>query len=167
MGAKLFFLLLVLIAVAFFFTMAVGAGHNNSQDPPPASGSSAQQDYVMKNPPPPWIGNMIGFLSPKLSLPQKEFRFGAVPIMVDVPAGSTRYRNATIRVTTGCTPVDCSVNIAYQSKNDEGKDMNLDQQTWTPSSKDKPDQASLVIMESGGTLTFSCTSAPQCIAVLQ
>jgi hypothetical protein len=163
MAAKLFFVFLILVAVVFFFTMWAGAP-NGSQSP---RGGNEAND-IQNNPWTARIGNMLGSLSPKLDLPQKEFHFGAIDLMVKVPEAKTRFRNATLQVTSGCVaPANCSnVAIRYESKPGEGEDLKLNKQSWTPS-KDKPNQASLVILQSGGTIHMQCLQVPACIAKLQ
>ena len=166
MAAKLFFALLVLVAVVFFFTIRMGSRRNDSQSLPESE--DERTSYAQKNPPPAWIGNLIGPLSPKLSLPQKEFHFTATDLVVDVPAAGPRFRNASLQVTSGCmAPTSCSnVVILYQIKDGEGQDLKLDTQSWKPSA-DKPSQASLVILQSGGTIRMRCLQAPACTVKLQ
>jgi hypothetical protein len=167
MAVKLFIVLLVLIGVAFFFTMSVGARRNNTSPLPDSD--SDRTSYAQDHPPPAWIANLIGPLSPKLSLPEKEFRFaGANYVEVKVDAAKPRFRNATFRVLSGCrTPSDCkNVEILYQSNDGEGADLKLNEQAWQPS-KDKPPVASLVVLQKGGTLRFRCNIAPSCTAELK
>ena len=94
--AKLFFLFLLLLAGAFFFTLTIGARRNDAH-PMPASDSDRTQ-YAQDNPPPAWIGSLIGPLSPKLSLPQKEFSFVGDSLTVQAPAADSHFRNATLRI---------------------------------------------------------------------
>ena len=165
MAAKVFFVLLVLVGVVFYFTLFAGAQRNDSDALPPSD--DARQKYAEDHPPPPWISGMIGSLSPKLKLPKGEFRFGPAELVVDLPASDSRFRNATLRVIEGCrAPTDCSnIVIRYHSKGGEGRDLKLDEQSWRPY-KDKPDQASLVVLQAGGTLTLQCIQMVSCTAEL-
>ena len=172
MAAKVFFVLLVLVAVAFFLTMRVGAKRHEQRLP---DGDDQRTSYVESNPPPSWIASLIGPLSPKLELPRKTFQFGTADLgpmtpglVVEVPEGKPQFRNATLHVITGCrAATDCSnVVIRYQSKNGEGHDLKLDKQAWRPS-KDKPDQASFVVLQHGGTVQMSCPQTPRCTAELR
>ena len=166
MGAKTVFILLTVVAVLFFVMLGFGARRNNSQALP--SGDEDRKEFAAKNPPPQWIGSLMGPFIPKLTLKNDTFRFGALPTAETLPEGKSQFRRATLAVTAGClSESNCSnVTIEYRSTDGEGQNLGLASQPWQPD-KDHPKEASLVILQKGGTLTFRCLVIPACTAVLR
>jgi len=153
--------------------LASGSGHNNSGQP-----QGDPKEWAKSFNPPSWasgIGRLLAPRSPKLKLDQTNIEFGAVHFTVGVlPDTNHSFRNAVFQITKGCMsigpdqkPRDCSnVKIQYHDPVQEGPSPDLRDQTWQGLAK-TPDQGSLMILQSGGTLTFWCEVVASCKAVLQ
>jgi len=167
MKLKLMVVLLIVLAAGFVFASIYGSRNNSAAPlPPDQDGRIA---WMKQHQPPAFIAGLIGRFSPKLVLPgnQTTITFTGIPIAISLPsATNTRFRTAKIRITSGCVDSSCSnVQINYESVGGEGSDMKLAKQAWTPSNQ--PDEASLVILSQGGTLTLKCQLAPSCVAQLE
>jgi hypothetical protein len=174
MGPKIAIGVLVVFLVLFIVVFHHGATRSGPGERPPADSVGRKQaaaDYQ----PSPWttrLGGLLAPFSPKLKLAQNRFSFGALQQTISVPAAKETFRNATFRVAEGCrtvspTKVDCSaVSIHYGSRDGKGHDLGLDSQDWK-GKNDDPTVGSLVILESGGELSFRCAPPFRCTVMLE
>lgn len=177
MSSKVALVLLILLVVLFVIVLGWGARKNSSQAAP--NDPNSREQFAESYDPPNWasgIGQLMAPFTPKLTLDKNTFAFGLLPVTVSLPSSTDKFRRATFRVVQGCRTIsqagggvtqDCSAaQINYRSQGSEGHDLRLDSQNWKAKHND-PTRGSLMILKSGGTLTFQCTGMPSCTAVLE
>jgi hypothetical protein len=151
--------LLVLVGLAVLFATSVGIGVH--------TGSGGKQDPKNYEPE-SWtkgIGGLLRPFSPKLVLDRKIFKLGgghSASVTVQVPAADTTLRIGTFVLREGS-----KATLHYlAAPGASGLEVLRDQKQELPDDKDRR-QASLIVLEQGGTLQIECSLEAPCNVELE